>query len=57
MRGLASAIGSAGFEEAERAVAFVDEELTFTTEEMLPGDISFLEAQDLADLQADEDES
>lgn len=56
-RGLASAIGSSGFEEAERAVAFVDEELTFTTEEMLPGDISFLEAQDLADLQADEDES
>ena len=44
------------FEDVERSVAFVDEELTFTTEEMLPGDISFLERSDIDAVMADEEE-
>ena len=54
--GLTAAIGSSAFEDVERSVAFVDEELTFTTEEMLPGDISFLERSDIDAVMADEEE-
>ena len=54
--GLAPTIGSADFEDSERTLAFVDEELTFTTNELRPGDISFLDEAEIAEALADEDE-
>ena len=36
---------------------FVDEELTFTTAEMQPADVSFLDQEDYYDAHEDEDEA
>ena len=49
--GLAPTIGSADFEDSERTLAFVDEELTFTTSEMRPSDISFMDNEELAEME------
>ena len=54
---MAVVVGSSDFEDVERTLAFVDEELTFTTAEMQPADVSFLDQEDYYDAHEDEDEA
>ena len=53
---LAPTIGSSDFADTERVVAFVDEELTFTTNELYPGDISFMDAAEIDEAMVEDDE-
>ena len=52
--GLAPTIGSTDFVDTERA--FVDEELDFTTTELMPGDTSFMDQQEIDEALIEEDE-
>ena len=54
---LAPAIGSSDFQDVERTLAFIDEDLTFTTAEMRPADVSFLDADDIREAHEEEDEA
>ena len=54
--GLAPTIGSTDFKDVERTVAFVDEELTFTTAEMRPANVAFLDQDEILEAFEEEDE-
>ena len=41
----------------ERTLAFIDEDLTFTTAEMRTADVSFLDADDIREAHEEEDEA
>ena len=53
----APTIGSSDFQEVERTLAFIDEDLTFTSAEMRPADVSFLDADDIREIHEEEDEA
>jgi len=54
---LAPVIGSSDFQDIERTLAFIDEDLTFTSAEMRPADVSFLDEDDICEIHEEEDEA
>ena len=54
---LAPVIGSSDFQDVERTLAFIDEDLTFTSAEMRPADVSFLDEDDIREIHEEEDEA
>ena len=51
-------IGSSDFQDIERTLmAFIDEDLTFTSAEMRPADVSFLDEDDIREIHEEEDEA